>query len=306
MSSWFNDLTAQVGDLTNKVQAAIPIDKEMMQKLTLTTPELTAERQRIDEEEKRKEFVKDSLAGMLPWETRDAEREILVEECKEAILLLSTKNDTFLGPYKMPALPKTSDDDDDDEEEEELIVPSEESLEKLSKLEPLPPLLADFDLDSHVGLIQRLLKVDNNLVEQQSKLSGAGDRERTFWRNYFFHCAFTRYEAGLSIDEIWSDRPPTLSDLSAHVDDDEDAAPEETITFESPKKMNEQDASATQEPLFDTKPQEEPRTQGATASQSSGGSNEGADYEMVSGTDGDAADLELDELEAEIARELED
>ena len=24
------------------------------------------------------------------------------------------------------------------------------------------------------------------------------------WNNYFVHCAFTRYEAGLSIDEIWS------------------------------------------------------------------------------------------------------
>jgi len=45
MSSWFSGLSAQVGDLTNKVQAAIPIDKEMLEKLTLTTPELTAERQ---------------------------------------------------------------------------------------------------------------------------------------------------------------------------------------------------------------------------------------------------------------------
>ena len=33
----------------------------------------------------------------------------------------------------------------------------------------------------------------------------------TFWRNYFFHCAFTRYEAGLSIDEIWSDEPPAAA-----------------------------------------------------------------------------------------------
>jgi len=110
---------------------------------------------------------------MLPWETRDTEREILVEECKEAILALSTRDDTFLGPYKMPALPKTS---DDEEEEEDFVqqdmMPSEESLEKLSKLEPLPPLLADFDLDAHVGLIQRLLQVDETLVEQQSKLSG--------------------------------------------------------------------------------------------------------------------------------------
>ena len=108
---------------------------------------------------------------MLPWETRDSDREILVEECKEAILALSQSDSTFLGPYQMPALPKTSDEEEEEEQEE--LVPSPESLEKLSKLEPLPPLLAEFDLDSHVGLIQRLLKEDEKLVEQQSKLSGA-------------------------------------------------------------------------------------------------------------------------------------
>ena len=60
----------------------------------------------------------------------------------------------------------------DEEEEEEEAGPSPESLVKLAKLEPLPPLLAEFDLDAHVGLIQKLLKVDDMLVEQQSKLSG--------------------------------------------------------------------------------------------------------------------------------------
>jgi hypothetical protein len=43
--SWFNDLSSKVGDLSSKVQAAIPIDKEMIQKLTLTTDELSSERQ---------------------------------------------------------------------------------------------------------------------------------------------------------------------------------------------------------------------------------------------------------------------
>jgi hypothetical protein len=33
-------------------------------------------------------------------------------------------------------------------------------------------LLAEFDLDAHVGLIRKLLKEDPMLVEQQSKLSG--------------------------------------------------------------------------------------------------------------------------------------
>jgi hypothetical protein len=43
--SWFNDLSSRVVDLSSKVQAAIPIDKEMIQKLTLTTDELSSERQ---------------------------------------------------------------------------------------------------------------------------------------------------------------------------------------------------------------------------------------------------------------------
>ena len=119
--------------------------------------------------------MKDSLAGMLPWETRDAEREILVDECKEAILALSKKDETFFGPYKMPPLLKISDqkeDDEDEEYEKEEAGPSKESLENLAKLEPLPPLLANFDLDAHVGLIQRLLKIDKSLVEKQSILSG--------------------------------------------------------------------------------------------------------------------------------------
>ena len=73
--------------LTEQVKEALPLDKDMMEKLTLTTPEMAAERQKIDEEERRKEYIKDSLASMLPWETRDTERDILVEECKEAYVL---------------------------------------------------------------------------------------------------------------------------------------------------------------------------------------------------------------------------
>ena len=97
MSSWFSvDSFKSLADKVNveslkeiagKAQEALPkIDQEMIEKLTLTTPELTAERQRIEEEERRKEQVRDTLAGLLPWETRDPERDILVEECRDAIL----------------------------------------------------------------------------------------------------------------------------------------------------------------------------------------------------------------------------
>lgn len=187
--SWFSDFTSKLQEVTDHVaeqaKSTLPINKEMLEKLTLTTPELAAERQRIDEEEKRKEHIKDCLAGVLPWETRDPERDILVEECKEAIMKLSGDEATFKGPYLIPGLAvKLTESEDKEEKEEDEVEdteaskeerdekPSEESLDKLAKLEPLPRLLKDFDLDAHVGLIQRLLTEDPKLVTMQSKLSG--------------------------------------------------------------------------------------------------------------------------------------
>jgi hypothetical protein len=179
--SWFSIST--IKDLKDKVQAAIPIDREMIAKLTLTTPEMNAERQQIYEDERRKAAMKNSLSGMLPWETNDEERDILVEECKEAILALSGKVETFFGPYELPPLAvnveeevhEDAEEDEDHEKEPEIEKnqkPSPESLVRLEKLEPLPPLLNNFDLDAHVGLIERMLKVDPQLVEMQSMLSG--------------------------------------------------------------------------------------------------------------------------------------
>jgi hypothetical protein len=205
MTSWFNvdsfmdsvenfnvkDLTDNVKGLTERVQKALPkIDQETLQKLTLTTPELQAERKRIDEEFRRKENARDTLAGMMPWETHDPERDILVEECRDAILQLSLDRQTFFGPYPMPqskvnlgvSTAETTEEETEEKEEEEESAedhhprgpskPSAESLEKLAKLEPLPVLLQDFDLDTHVGLIDKLLKADPELVKMQSAHSG--------------------------------------------------------------------------------------------------------------------------------------
>jgi len=191
MASWFN-VDALKG-FTEKVQNALPkIDPELLGKLTLTTPELTAERQRIDQEERQKEAIRDALSGLLPWETRDPERDILVDECRDAILKLSHDKSTFFGPYPMPSRKVNVGDDDrkgqDDRESEadgseirddghhesnhHHNSPSAEALEKLAKLEPLPALLRDFNLNAHVGLITRLLKEDPNLVAMQSAHSG--------------------------------------------------------------------------------------------------------------------------------------
>jgi hypothetical protein len=241
MSSWFqstgldsafSSLTESVQKATETVQNAIPAEHiDFLKKLTLNTDEMIHERLHFKEEALRKEEAKKRLGELLPWETKDTERDILVEECKDAILLLSHNEETFFGPYEMPLLNvQLEDDEDDDEggeggeevddevivnkdeteeeiledkatidvttdgsglettttkpegvdEEEELprkkphyhLKPSDESKEKLSKLQPLPPLLEDFDLDSHVGLIQKLLKVDPTLVKMQATLSG--------------------------------------------------------------------------------------------------------------------------------------
>ena len=384
--SWFSVDTLKAGlnseallGLTEKVKNAVPkLDPEMLQKLTLTTPELTAERLRIDQEEKRKERVRDSLAGMMPWETRDPERDILVEECKEAILQLSADKQNFYGPYHMPKVNVKLEDDNDDNDDgdnnknrnnnegddgqddvDQAAVlaepeetrkgcteePTKEQLEKLKTLSPLPPRLEEFDLDAHVGLIQKLLKVDPMLVEMQSTLSGGGERERMFWRNYFFHCAWCRYEAGLSIDEIWSDQPEpppetttaaaavslaNKTDTGADIHAPEDMNAEQEITFENhddeatgkPEKAFASDPVTDPESPFPSSKEAEKKDAAATTATLAavGASHadanaESADYEMVVGgseldgaglDDEPAVDYELDELEAEIARELED
>ncbi|KAL3758627.1 hypothetical protein ACHAWU_008381 [Discostella pseudostelligera] len=247
MTSWFTG-GASLGDtllgLKDKVQSQVNnIDPNLLKKLTLQSDELVSERQRIDEEERRKEAVRETLSEILPWETRDEEMEILVEECKEVILNLSSIDETFTGPFVLPGGLVSNEDEgevnDGDAEDEaadedensnrraaEDLAAAEQSATKLSKLQPLPTLLADFDLDTHVGLIQRMLKVDPKLVGAHSRLSSGGQREVIFWKNYFFHCAYTRYEAGLSIDEIWSNeprRPASRTTTPTTLKDDEPA-----------------------------------------------------------------------------------
>lgn len=404
-SDAFKDLSKQVQDVTKTVSDAIPeklptINNETLQKLTLMTPEMIEERQKFREEEERKKRH-DSLAAMLPWETHDEERDILVEECKEAILNLSATRESFMGPFQMPPMPKVNDpkrkssakdedgegeaeeteaaegqqdaateedivvEEEYEEEEEEKDEPSSESLEKLSKLEPLPPLLADFDLNLYVGLIKRLLKEDDKLSKMQATLSGGGEREKIFWKNYFFHCAFTRYEAGLSIDEIWNEEAQQKAHeknkqqeaanaaaaaaaagvaTASSVDHDADASGEQTTivfgddneaTVETEATEGEDNADAGGASSVATPPGTGTADGEATfpipthnalggeisptdtVGKSAGTSVGSSEYEMISsGVVDDVVDDDiggvgddegfLDELEAEIARELED
>jgi len=361
MSSWFssealgNKLTGlkdKVQSQVDKVQSQVKnIDPDLIKKLTLQSDELVSVRQQFDEEERKKEAVRDSLSDILPWETRDAEMEILVDECKEVILGLSSNDGTFTGPFVLPgglpiARQEIGDDDEEDEDEKAAkdLSSAEASSGKLSKLQPLPSLLANFDLDTHVGLIQRLLKVDPKLVEMHSRLSSGGQRELMFWKNYFFHCAFARYEAGLSIDEIWSNEPIVPCSLAAAKESEGDivkSEEEEEVIFDSASSTPsvesgsnrggastlETDVSVANnsQPNLAT-PISKPADGGATSSpsrpqpqvnanpkpdmippsDSAVESGGGVDYEFVASSGGDGENKEMDELEAEIAAALGD
>lgn len=347
MASWFSGAAAlgdKLNGLKDNLQSKVNnIDPDLIKKLTLQSDELVSERQRIDEEERRKETVRDSLAEILPWETRDAEMEILVDECKEVILGLSSKDETFTGPFVLSGgFPSGEDEDVEDNEDDSEdrkaakdLAAAEVSAEKLSKLQPLPKLLADFDLDTHVGLIQRLLKVDTQLVEMQSRLSSGGQRELIFWKNYFFHCAYTRYEAGLSIDEIWSNEPRATGPAAAAAVAAEETEDYDVVNDESSEEVifdaassaasvesgsnnggesfsedanTASDVQATTN--TSTSPPSSPKRDATVAaevaspSDSVNESGGGADYEFVAGGDGD--DGSMDELEAEIAAALDD
>ena len=142
-----------------------------------------------------------------------------------------------------------------------------------------------------------------------SAFSGGGEREKVFWRNYFFHCAFTRYEAGLSIDEIWcEDQAKADQPDGAEAVDADTNKGEETITFEDTQESSESGEKAfSADPVTDADAPFSKTTDARAASFS-----ESNEFEMVEDDDVDAddagediADYELDELEAEIARELE-
>jgi hypothetical protein len=152
---------------------------------------------------------------------------------------------------------------------------------------------------------------------------GGGARERVFWNNYFFHCAYTRYEAGLSIDEIWSYQQESSTSEGAGVGaasattdiggtDEKVAAAaaagglteEETVDFDG----NATPSGSTTDPAFQEMGDDAKESAQVDAAIADSALGSGNDFELVD--DGDAADggtgdPEMDELEEEIARELE-
>ncbi len=185
---------------------------------------------------------------------------------------------------------------------------------------------------------------------------GAGEKENTFWRNYFFHCAYTRYENGLSIEEIWSTKPkaiitggdvgeqsqmartsePSLHDIavddesSVEMDFDDDNNNEKqhfihSLAHSISAANSESDVDEVQVQVHGgntVSDHSSPSTAVNTKSDSDG-SGSGTSYEMIhndtgasASADGGGDDIgddmgdddvnidDLDDLEAEIAREL--
>ena len=137
-------------------------------------------------------------------------------------------------------------------------------------------------------------------------------------RNYFFHCAFCRYEAGLSIDEIWSENQPTATEAPLIPPREE-----ETIVFDHPgseKKQVEAEKAFPGDPATDVDaPFDKVATSSLVEKESTASpAASTTEYDMVGDNfdqdltaglddvDTGVDDYELDELEAEIARELED
>jgi hypothetical protein len=117
---------------------------------------------------------------------------------------------------------------------------------------------------------------------------------------------------GLSVDEIWSEEQPASTGLAADAEavetTDKVEDQEETVTFEDPKETD----SEGKPKAFPSEPATDPDAPFVGSKDTAMESTEGSEFELLDDSAGDQADAfgsddyELDELEAEIARELED
>jgi hypothetical protein len=362
LSDWTKTVVSSVSEATSVLESGVNRASDALEKLTLTTPEMTIARHQLAVAAQDREHRRMQLAALYPWETNDPDRSILVAECQTAILQMSQNKSTFFGPFVLPPPPAVKSKASNHDEEPAVPsverktpddeLPSAASLAMLAQLQPLPRFLGenDFDLQMHVGLIEKLLKVDKNLVQMQANYQGGGGiRETKFWHNYFLHVAHGRYTAGLGLDEIWGDHvvlensaaataapntPDTTTLMGAAASmvgaavTAAAAAAAVNSTAATAKQQGEMvDESEGEVVEFDDNPAAAaaPPGSGTTANTSLNNSN---GFELVS-SEGSAdhdhddaaaaknanddtddidigSDYELDELEAEIARELED
>jgi hypothetical protein len=154
--------------------------------------------------------------------------------------------------------------------------------------------------------------------------------EEVFWKNYFFNCALTRLEIGLSIDEIWGGKlnfPTTYnrreqskatekSDLFSFLTKRAslNAGKEEEITFDEDSPSIPEAASCSSKSINSGPSPSLPPLLGANNKAPSIGKDIDSsiskpivlpkDFEIVPNPPS-YDELDLDDLDAEIARELE-
>lgn len=110
-----------------------------------------------------------------------------------------------------------------------------------------------------------------------------------------FHCAFIRYEKGLSVDEIWAIQAETSADVEKAV---VDSASRQSLDDTGSVELTfEHDDDEAEEEDDDDDDATGPGNASATKSTTS-------EYEMVDDLSEKMDDEELDELDAEIAKEL--
>jgi hypothetical protein len=241
-----SDTATNVGANFDSENAHLKQGRQLFNAITLNTPEMTAEREQFAKEDLRKTAVRDALSNLnlLPWDTQQEERQILVEECHDAILSLSKSDATFLGhdynPNHIASQAQAQDDPtmsttNDNEHVSDSsaahghgsnmigesqstylalcrAIATSKGTKSTSSGSGIPPLLEHFDLDAHVGLVHQMLQEDERLVHQHAKFSGTLVSELDFWKNYFYSIALTRLEVGLSLDEIWGHSLPTTDE----------------------------------------------------------------------------------------------
>lgn len=155
MASWFSNLKSIAEHITN----------DIAQNINTAQNDLLREQQRLKEEEIRRQRQLNNDNILLPWETSDESKTILIQSLMEEILSLSLMEQNFL-----------------------LSLPESIQFDKIT-----------FNFESFVPIALKLLKLDSNLARMHMKLSPKMSEE-TFWKHYYYRIIFLRTKVGMESD----------------------------------------------------------------------------------------------------------
>lgn len=125
--------------------------------------EASAEMKQEHERMMREQAREENPHLLLPWETREENKSILVDQAMASILELSSHETTFTHP---------------------------------------PDHINDFtfDFQMYIPVVLRLLEIDANLKSMQAHFASRM-KEEVFWHNYFMHTRVVRQRVGLSLHD---------------------------------------------------------------------------------------------------------